>query len=263
VKSIGYLSKRSVCRSLILVLTTVVAIPAGFGQGVGTDTTVPQIRTERVSFEVATIKPFDPAKNPGATSYMDFKPPVLKIGGSLESFLELAYDVKAAQIVGGRAWVKNSLYDIVAKLPFAADPKQGKAMFQTLLEDRFKLAVHSEARSGGEYSLVVTKGGVRMKPADAKGPAEAKIGPGMRRVRGQMSAAELASQLSTTLGHPVVDHSGLSGSYNIDLTWAGDDQADGPSVFTAIQEQLGLKLEPVQGSIQVVVIDHVERPSEN
>jgi uncharacterized protein (TIGR03435 family) len=78
-----------------------------------------------------------------------------------------------------------------------------------------------------------------------------------------MSPAEIASKLTTILGHPVLDNSRLSGLYQVDLKWAADDQATGPSVFTAIQEQLGLKLEPTRGPIEVLVIDRVERPSEN
>jgi len=261
-KSIGDPSKRFVCQLLILVLTTVIAVPVCFGQAAVTG----RDHEGSVSFEVATIKPFDPSKNPGASSYMDFmNPPLFEAGGSLESFIELAYDVQAAQILGGPGWSKNSLYDVVGKQPVGSDPSlgQAKAMLRTLLEDRFKLSVHNEIRGGGEYSLVASKGGPKMKQADVNGPAEAKIGLGMQRVRGAMSTAELAGQLSTILGHPVVDRSGLIGAYNIDLVWAADDQLDGPSVFTAIQEQLGLKLEPARGSEQVLVIDHAERPSAN
>jgi uncharacterized protein (TIGR03435 family) len=135
------------------------------------------------------------------------------------------------------------------------------AMLRTLLAERFKLAVHTETRDGAEYSLVAAKGGPRMKQADDSAPQASGWGPTM--LRGTMSTARIADMLSTILGHPVLDHSGLSGLYNVDLKWARDDQMDGPSVFTAIQEQLGLKLETIRGPTQVLVIDHIEHPSQN
>jgi uncharacterized protein (TIGR03435 family) len=134
-------------------------------------------------------------------------------------------------------------------------------MLRALLEDRFKLVVHTETRGGTEYSLIAEKGGPKMKPADANSPRGSGLGPTM--LRGTMSTTEMASLLTTILGHPVVDNSGLTGLYQIDLKWAPDSEATGPSVFTAIQEQLGLKLEPTHGPIQVLVIDRLEKPSEN
>jgi uncharacterized protein (TIGR03435 family) len=262
-------SKWSVCWQLILIPGCLVALPVSHGQATGANTPGSSVTESRVAFEVATIKPFDPSKygGPGATSYQyadgNQYPPVVRLGGSLQYFIEYAYGVKDYQILGGPSWLKSSHYDIVAKQPVPADPSAVNAMLRSLLEDRFKLAVHAEIRGGGEYSLVTAKGGIKMQLTDTKGPGEPRIGPGMQRVRGAMNTAELASQLSTRLGHPVVDHSGLSGAYNVDLTWAADDEADGPSVFTAIQEQLGLRLEPARGSTQVLVIDHAERPSAN
>jgi uncharacterized protein (TIGR03435 family) len=135
------------------------------------------------------------------------------------------------------------------------------AMLRTLLEERFKLAVHTETRDGAVYNLVAAKGGSKMKQADGNSPRGSGWGP--TTLRGTMSSDKMASLLTSILGHPVLDHSGLSGIYTVDLKWAGDDQTDRPSIFTAIQEQLGLKLEPTRGPIQVLVIDRVERPSEN
>jgi uncharacterized protein (TIGR03435 family) len=185
----------------------------------------------------------------------------LQKGGSVYVFIETAYGVHQDQILGGQNWAKNQSFDIVAKTAAPADPAQMNAMLRTLLEERFKLAVHLETRPGAEYSLVAAKGGPKMKKADNNSPRGSGWGPTM--LRGTMSPAEIASKLTTILGHPVLDNSRLSGLYQVDLKWAADDQATGPSVFTAIQEQLGLKLEPTRGPIEVLVIDRVERPSEN
>lgn len=245
-------------KSLLLLLAgSVVALPsfAGFASP------APKLAKDRMSFEVATIKPLDKSKHPHALSYTEAYPGLLKMGGSVYTFIERGYGLNEDQILGGPNWSKNDGFDIVAKPSAPADPNQINAMLRTLLEERFKLAVHTETRDGAEYSLVAAKGGPRMKQVDDNSARGSGSGPTM--LRGTMSTTEIASLLSSILGRPVLDHSGLSGTYTVDLKWAGDDQADGPSVFTAIQEQLGLKLEPTRGPIQMLVIDHVERPSEN
>jgi uncharacterized protein (TIGR03435 family) len=258
----GYTSKPSICRRLILVSTTLIAIPGSFGQAMATGSTGPNNTKDRLSFEVATIKPFDESKHGGALSYERLSPTGLKKGGSVRALIEKAYGVHSDQILGGPNWSKDEGFDIVAKTSVPADPNQINAMLRTLLEERFKLAVHTETRDGAEYSLVAAKGGPKMKQLDDNAPRGSGSGPTM--LRGTMSTAEIATLLSPILGRPVLDHSGLSGIYKVDLKWAGDDdQTNGPSVFTAIQEQLGLKLEPTRGPIRVLVIDYVERPSEN
>jgi uncharacterized protein (TIGR03435 family) len=235
--------------SILFLLVSLLAIPAAFGQQPGP------------SFEVATIKPFDQSKHSGAIAYEQRSQTMLQTGGSVHVFIETAYGVHEEQIVGGPTWSKNQSFDIVGKTAGPANPAQMNAMLRALLEDRFKLVVHTETRGGAEYSLVAEKGGPKMKPADANSPRESGSGPTM--LRGTMSTTEMASLLTTILGHPVVDHSGLTGPYQIDLKWAPDTEATGPSVFTAIQEQLGLKLEPTHGALEVLVIDRLEKPSEN
>ena len=253
-------SKRSVCRQFLLIAATLIAIPVSLGQAKATGTS-PNNPKARPSFEVATIKPFDESKHGNAIGYEEWSPTGLKMGGSVYTFIERAYGFHEDQILGGPNWSKNTRFDLVAKASAPSDSNQTSAMLRTLLGERFKLAVHTETKDGPEYSLVAAKGGPRMKQADDKANRGSSGGPGM--LRGTMSTAEMASLLSPIVGRLVVDHSGLSGAYTVDLKWASDDQTDGPSVFTSIQEQLGLKLEPIRGPIQVLVIDRVERPSEN
>jgi uncharacterized protein (TIGR03435 family) len=156
-------------------------------------------------------------------------------------------------------------------------------MFREILVERFGLKVHHETRTLPVYALVVAKGGPKMtaskpQPNDPDGmpgnPGVLNTSLGRETGRGALIEF-LAEDLSDALGRKVVDKTGLTGRYDFTLTWAPDDDAaamgssassgapQGPSLFTAVQEQLGLKLEPVKAPVDVVVIDHLEKPSEN
>ncbi|MCL5745355.1 MAG: M56 and DUF3738 domain-containing protein, partial [Acidobacteria bacterium] len=177
-----------------------------------------------------------------------------------------------------------------------ADEERRKRMVQALLADRFQLKLHRETKDLPVYALVVAKNGPKLKeseiPADAKGPGPGGKFRGMMMGPGQLSGDGatlefLATALSNTLGRPVLDQTGLKGLYDFKLQWTPDEgqrrmmmvmkggpgagsgdappppDASGPSVFTAIQEQLGLKLESKKGPVEILVIDHAEQPSEN
>lgn len=145
-------------------------------------------------------------------------------------------------------------------------------MLQALLADRFTLKVHQETRELPIYTLVVAKGGPRFQPSKINGTT---INSGIAYITvvgSDHTVALLAEQLSRTLGRVVMDKTGLDGRYELTLKWATDEggagtggsSADaGPSIFTAIQEQLGLKLESGKGPIPILVVDHLEKPSEN
>jgi uncharacterized protein (TIGR03435 family) len=142
-------------------------------------------------------------------------------------------------------------------------------MLRALLADRFKLAVHTETREMPIYVLVVAKGGSKLVKSNVSGTT---INTGRSRITikgSDNSLALLTYDLAWRLGRPVIDQTGLAGRYEFDLKWTEDDAAasapdsGGPSLFTAIQEQLGLKLEPTKGSVPVLVIDHAEQASEN
>jgi uncharacterized protein (TIGR03435 family) len=154
-----------------------------------------------------------------------------------------------------------------------------RLMLQSLLEERFKLRLHRESREEPVYELVVAGGGPRMKQAadSLKQPQR-----GLRMGRGQLTGTAapisiLINQISQQLGRSVIDKTGLTGQYDFELKWTPEfnqsqaspadpgPQPDlgGPSIFTAIQEQLGLKLESTKGPVEVIVIDSAEKPSEN
>lgn len=162
-------------------------------------------------------------------------------------------------------------------------------MFQSLLADRFKLRVRHETKEGPIYALVIAKGGPKflhttfpVPDTTATGPGPAPrppCPPGMVCVQHYMSMGLMADWLTRgeRVGRPVIDQTGLQGGYYIKIQWAreqpqGSDTAtgmappllpSGPSIFAALQQQLGLKLEPTKGPVQVLVIDHIEKPSEN
>lgn len=206
----------------------------------------------------------------------------------------------APAVKGGPSWVTSDRYRIVAKPARAATLEMMKGpMMQTLLEDRFKLKVHHEKKEVATYALTLAKGGIKAPsvrectaydPADPPASSEAeRVAPkycgrfGLSR-KGQdrivdidaMTMAEFAAQFSGWLDHPVIDKTGLTGRFQFHLEFApdeatpafgrvsgGDAASAGPSIFTALQEQLGLKLESDKGLGDIVVIDSVERPTEN
>jgi uncharacterized protein (TIGR03435 family) len=202
----------------------------------------------------------------------------------LKMLLEFCYDVPQSRLMGGPGWIDSTTFDIEAKSDSVVDeqmaslpPEQAKEqkreMVRSLLADRFKLAVHTETRTMPVYALVVAKGGAKLK-ADTKGNY---VGTGRNTITvrgGDNSVAILADKLSEEAGRMVVDKTGITGQYDMVLRWTPEDQPPPmlngqpdpnapPGLFTAIQEQLGLKLESSQGAVPVQVIDHVEMPSEN
>jgi uncharacterized protein (TIGR03435 family) len=193
-----------------------------------------------------------------------------------------AYEVRSFwdHPAGLPAWADEDRFDVEAKtdddtvaamqkLPVQEQEQQTMKMLQSLLADRFKLRVHYESKVQPTYELVLAKGGLKLKPL----PANQKPGWG-RSVRGELemhgrSIAEFAHFLSqmNLVGRTVVDKTGVAGNYDIDLKWTPDDQQGtpdaGPTLITALEEQLGLKLVPAKGPVDALVIDHVERPTEN
>jgi uncharacterized protein (TIGR03435 family) len=205
---------------------------------------------------------------------------------SLRNLILQAWDIRAYQLAGGPAWLTEmpaQTYDVIATVPGDAVPtmEQVRPMLRTLLEERFQLKVHRETREIPIYGLVVGKSGPKLQEsaADAKNSLSVLVGG----IKGEMKAgkesmARLAVFLSTEAGRPVIDQTGLSGEYDVKLQWTRDqpqlipgtssaagvaDPGDAPSLFTAVQEQLGLKLEPKKGPVETIVVDHAEKPTEN
>jgi len=209
---------------------------------------------------------------------------------TLKSLLVSAYGVKDYLVSGLPGWANSARFDINAKIvDMDADAlkkltgKQRQAMLQQLLAERFQLKVHSQTEVQPIYEMVVAKGGSKITEAEPAGPdpdadknQEFKgLGRGSMTVRNTELTAHdvpletLANSLSGKLSRTVVDKTGLKGKYDLSLTWSPDDgsaaasDSSSPSLFTALQEQLGLRLQPAKGPVETLVVDHVELPSEN
>jgi len=212
------------------------------------------------------------------------------INVTLKSLLQWAYAIPDTRVIGGPAWLDSTKFDIDAtadpavdeqmrNLPSAEGKLRKQAMLQALLADRFQLKVHQESRELPIYALTLAKNGPKFKPSQINGTT-------VNARRGEISVsgsddtvALLADELARYFGRVVVNQTGLHDRYELDLKWTPDEPvasrpgASGPtasaadsslpSIFTAIQEQLGLKLEPQKGPVSVLVLDHVEMPSEN
>jgi uncharacterized protein (TIGR03435 family) len=149
-------------------------------------------------------------------------------------------------------------------------------MMQSLLAERFKLAIHRESKELPVFALVAAKGGSKLKPAGDPKADDGDFTWGRGRIRGMaVTLPEIAEMLSGDLKRTVLDRTGIAGRYDFTLEYApeiiepavnpNEKTADpnGPSIFTALQEQLGLRLEASKGPVQILVIDHVEKPTEN
>jgi uncharacterized protein (TIGR03435 family) len=241
------------------------------------------------TFEVASIKLVATAAQGPIP-----KPTVCGLGaggrfqafGWMRFFVACAYETGLGKIddfiLGGPSWMEGEYYEINAKLSTDAPLTQsdGSAALRALLTDRFKLSLHRETRESPMWALVVAKrGGPGLRPADAncvdRQCGRDILGPSSIDSKA-MTMAQLAKALSSRTGRRVEDRTGLGGVYDVNLEWkpapnaspAGSadllpaDPAPSP-IFGAVEDQLGLKLQSIKGSSDVIVIDHVERPSPN
>jgi uncharacterized protein (TIGR03435 family) len=242
---------------------------------------------ERPSFEVASIKPGDPNER-RVSLFIQPGGKLSTTNASLQMMIGFAYDVRNHQISGGPNWLDSAKFNVEAKAPSTIQIPPGpdgatqlRLMLQSLLAERFKLVVHRETREQQVYDLVVDKGGSKMK--DSNVAPDRPQGLGMTG-RGDLTGTGapvplLVNFLSQQLGRSVVDKTGLTGKYDFTLKRtpdpgtaagpkAGDDtapppDASGPSIFTAVQNDLGLKLQSAKGPVEMLVIDSVEKPDAN
>ena len=181
--------------------------------------------------------------------------------------LTYAFRVKEFQVAGAPAWLNSfdAAYDIEAKPSSPVDNAQCRLMTQALLMDRFKLAVHREMRESSVYLLTMGKKGVKLREGGGvKLNGTVQVGAsGQPEWPDGWTTDRLAEYLSDFAGKPVVDRTGLAGKYGINLEFSRRDGDERPSIFTAVAEQLGLKLSPGKAQIEVLVIDHMEKPAEN
>jgi uncharacterized protein (TIGR03435 family) len=201
---------------------------------------------------------------------------------SLKDLIQFAYTLPNSQILGGAPWLDSTMFDIDAKsgpsmdaelqaLPSGQARRRKQLMVQALLADRFKLVAHQETRQLPVYTLVVAKGGPKFKPSKINGTTINASRSRLHVAGSDDTIAILARELAPVLGRVVLNDTGISGRYDLTLQWTPDDALTNgapdpnlpPGIFTAIQEQLGLKLESTKGSVPVLVLDHVETPSAN
>ncbi len=221
-------------------------------------------------FEVAVVRPSLAGPSAG-TSFNVFEGGRLRITNEPAKLLiRVAFQIQNAQIAGGPGWLDTDRFDIEAKTgrPEKIKPDQMSTLMQSLLAERFNLRFHRETRGLTVYALVVAKSGPKLK-AEAEGESTAmntKGGPGTSQLIGTGVSMELlAGYVGNRLGRIVLDKTGLSGSYDFTLDWAPDQASDSPapSLVTALREQLGLRLESQKSPVEVLVIDSMQKPSEN
>jgi uncharacterized protein (TIGR03435 family) len=234
------------------------------------------------SFDVATIKPSKPGQD--GKGFQLRGRTVMTFNTSLADLIEFAYDVHVKQIVGGPDWIDKDKFDITAVPDKPGEPSynQEKAMVQKLLADRFQLTFHHEKKELSVYVLTAEKGGPKnvTKSASTQDGFSIPIGPAPGGIKlsvrnGTMTNFAVFGLQGAVLDRPVLDQTGITDRLDFALTWTPDDSQFGghirvppsdnaaPGLFTAIQEQLGLKLEAVRAPADVMVIDRAEAPSAN
>jgi uncharacterized protein (TIGR03435 family) len=196
-------------------------------------------------------------------------------GQTVNDLISFAYAVHRKQIIDGPAWLETERFDIdgQADIPGVANLHQIQEMLQNLLRDRFDLKLHRDKRDLSIYAIKVAKGGPKLAQSTANTyglPTQSGHGQGGQQQRKftNNSMSDFALGMQNYMDRPVVDETALPGRYDFTLKWTPDnvptnEPGAAPGIFTAIQEQLGLKLEATKGPADVLVIDHIERPSAN
>jgi uncharacterized protein (TIGR03435 family) len=188
---------------------------------------------------------------------------------SLKQIILNAYGIQNHQF-SGPAWLENERYNIDAKAESKVEYTEVMAMMQTLLAERFKLVVHHESKSVPGYALIVSKGGLKVKPVEGEGSSMNSHNTKLTATHVNME--RIAKYVSNLLGQPVIDETGVKDSFSFELEYADprpgrEDKSDGgatlPTIFTALNEQVGVKLETRKLPIDFIVVDHVERPTDN
>jgi len=235
------------------------------------------------AFEVATIKPVESSAKSPRFITMQGPHRFIEKDYTLKLLIAAAYDLNPRTISGGPGWLETDHFDITAVTPGEVQPTRPEqmSMLRTLLSDRFQLTFHREPKEFSIYSLELAKPGSKLKPSTAPAdqpPALVSMVYPQKVVLPARNAtmAEFASLMQRAiLDRPVIDHTGLAGRFDFDLEWAPDDSQFGGDVkpapedsasapfFTAVQEQLGLKLVATKGPVSALVIDNAEHPSAN
>ena len=227
------------------------------------------------SFDVVSIKPTPPGVRSIAIGTKPGR--FLAKGATLSFLLQYGYNLQEFEIMGGPSWIQSDRFDIEGKFDGEDIPARMIPMLREVLADRFKLKFHRETSDLPIYELIVAKNGSKLRAA---GPEtkdkEPRFGPSEGRlVASNQTMPALATVLTRSLRRRVLDRTNLKEHFDFVLQWTPDENQtpplrpggppdpNGPSIFTALQEQLGLELKSARGPVEVLVIDHVEKPSTN
>ena len=295
-------------RRLALAIAVVAAVAGPVAGGSLSTQSQAVVAPAGLAFETASIKSADPRRGPSPPE-LAMEASYLKGGMSrgqdgrfnaespVHVLVQAAYDVSSFQVAGGPSWVAVDRYEIHATAAGNTTPDQMRGMLQSLLAERFKIALRRETRTMPVYDLVVASEGIKIQAMRAGGcipPQEVRwdlldweapryfcdsLGrrtlsqspetrprprwPRVTRIEGgNVSMAALVDAISGEAGRVVIDKTGFTPRFNLvlDFARAADPTASGPTIFTAIEEQLGLRLVPTEGSVELLVIDRVERP---
>lgn len=231
------------------------------------------------AFEVASVKLTPPEFHGSSASAPSSGNSLSLRGMALRDLIQLAYTLPSDLVSGGPGWVDGTRYDVEAKAEGRASQRERLEMLKTLLAERFQLKFHYESKEAASYVLTAGKNRLKMKerePGDGGEPSGIRDTGSLHYVCRDTSMAWFARFLeSTVLSRPVAEKTGLSGTYDFDLSWRPDDnqfkgrfagskeaQSDLPDLFTALKA-IGLRLDTVKSPMQFLRIDHAERPSEN
>jgi uncharacterized protein (TIGR03435 family) len=230
-----------------------------------------------LTFEVASVKPAAPGARGGIIRQMPGNQRYLATNVPLRSIMTVAYSVTDRQISGGPSWVGTDPFDIDARAAQSRTPEELHDMLARLIEERFQLKIRHEKKELPIYELVIDKGSPKLTehdPADLNHPPMELTADGLKGVNVTMNY--FAFVLSRIHDRNVIDKTGLPGRYDLTLQFAregplrngaeagrGPVEQDGPSIFTALREQLGLRLVPAKGPVDFLVIEHAEKPSDN
>jgi uncharacterized protein (TIGR03435 family) len=236
----------------------------------------PAIQAQGLVFEAAAIKPNTSGSGSSST---DSSNGLLRITNqTLLRMIQYAYNVREFQISGGPGWIRSERYDVTAKPENSVHDQQIRQMLQLLLAERFHLQLHRQTQEGQVYILVIAKAGFKLQPvpeSDNSGISSNSNAIKTILKGNHATMEELAASLGNRVGRPVIDKTGMSGKFDFELSWVADltvhtgatdpgiPDVSGPSIFTALQEQLGLRLDSQRGPIETMVIDRAEKPSEN
>jgi uncharacterized protein (TIGR03435 family) len=239
-----------------------------------------QDKPARLTFEVASIKPTKPGDRGGGIKPMAAGQGYDAQGATVRLMISLMYRIPMQHVTGGPGWVDSDLWDVKAKADKSYSLDDLHTMFQNLLADEFKLKFHKEVKQGPVYLLTVDKSGLKMtvntSPQDYEIPIQG--GPGFVTVGKRVPMEYLCYNLGQILRNddrPVIDKTGLTGYYDFTLKFMPPlppgfnlenlppELQNRPSIFDALRDQLGLKLEAQKGPVEYYVIDSIEKPAAN